>query len=126
MMIADTSVWIEFLKGRADYQILDTLLNEGRVFAIECIFGELLQGARTADEVEIVKGYWENLPKVNEDSIWIRAGELSFDGKYFSKGIGLLDLAILAAARMNGLRIWTLDKKLKGILKQSELYTPLE
>ncbi len=46
-LIVDTSVWIEFFRGQADYHdALLPLIEQGKVLALECIFGELLQGAR--------------------------------------------------------------------------------
>lgn len=117
MIVADTSVWIEFLKGR--YSVakqFETLLNQRQIVAVECIFGELLQGVYSSDEAAIICSYWLNLPRNPENGIWIAAGEISWQKKYHSKGVGLIDLVILVFAEKFNYRVWTLDKKLKGIL----------
>ncbi|MGK5085187.1 PIN domain-containing protein [Bdellovibrionota bacterium FG-1] len=125
MMIADTSIWIEFLKGVGDYpSILGPMIEEHRVFTVECVFGELLQGVRSNKEADIVLEYWKNLPKVQEEGIWLSAGKLSSEGRLHSKGVGLIDLAILSAARKNKLKVWTLDKNLKKILSSNECFEP--
>lgn len=122
MLIADTSIWIEFLKGKKEYLPLALLIEERVVFAVECIFGELLQGSRSERERKIILAYWENLPKVEESGIWLAAGRKSSEEKLFPKGIGLVDLAILVSAQSRSLKIWTLDKKLLSILKPSEIW----
>lgn len=124
-MIADTSIWIEFLKGHEPYfSILEPLLRRRQVVAVECIFGEILQGARSDEEMEIILGYWESLPKAEEQEIWLNAGRLSAQDKLHAKGVGLIDLAILVAARKNALKIWTLDNRLKASLMPSEAFDP--
>jgi len=51
MIIPDTSVWIEFLKGNEPYfSQLKELLERNEVMGVECIFGELLQGAKNSRE----------------------------------------------------------------------------
>ena len=117
MIIADTSIWIEYLKQRDPiFQRVEVLLEIAEILAVECIFGELLQGARNKREREIVEGYWENLPRADEKGLWIEAGLYSGRHKLFAKGVGLIDAAIIVAARRGKAKIWTLDIKLSGIL----------
>lgn len=123
MILVDTSIWIEFFRGNAlYYHFLSKLLEKREAIAIECIFGELLQGARSSQEKTIIKNYWSLLPKIEEDGIWLMAGEASSHKKLHSKGIGLVDLAILSVARIAEVKIWTLDKKLLSILRTSETF----
>jgi len=123
MIIADTSVWIEFFRANSDYiDLMSAIIEERKIFAVECIFGELLQGVRSKRESQFVTEYWNHLPKVNEQGIWIEAGMLSFEEKWHSKGVGLIDLAIIVAAKRNRFKIWTLDKKLKKALSPQEIF----
>ena len=117
MILADTSVWIEFLKGR-NKEVGDRMLvqlKQRNVLAASPVFGELLQGVRNEREKNIVETYWNNLPKENEQDIFIYAGQLSYEYKLFSKGIGLIDCAILGLAIIGKHSLWTLDKKLQKI-----------
>src|SRR3972149_11992431 len=78
MIIADTSVWIEFLKNNEPiFSFFEDRLNNREILGIECVFGELLHGCANENEIKIVKGYWENLPKTDEANVWIEAGEYS-------------------------------------------------
>lgn len=125
MIILDTSIWIEFLKGNPNYfMVARYLLENQEVIAVECIFGELLQGAKNKKESEIIRHYWENLPKINHEGLWIKAGEYSSENNLLSKGVGLIDAAIIIAAQRISAQIWTLDKKLNSILGNDIQYIP--
>jgi len=122
-IIADTSIWIEFLKNNQDiFPLMQRILEKNYVIAVECIFGELLQGVKTTRERDIILGYWECLPKINERDIWIDAGIYSNENKLLEKGIGLIDSVLIVLAMRNNLKIWTFDKKLKKILPSEIVY----
>ena len=87
-------------------------LTTRQVCALSIVFGELLQGVRDEREEKIILDYWTNLPHVNEDALLIDAGKLSHQYKLFSKGVGLIDCFVLAAAKRYHLEVWTHDKKL--------------
>ncbi len=123
MIVADTSVWVEFLKGRQTYFLMfSTLLDQQQVVAVECVFGELLQGAKSSREQSIILGYWENLPKQSEYGLWVQAGETSMMKRWHAKGVGLIDAFLLCFVRTYGLQLWTLDKKLASIAEPQELF----
>jgi len=113
MIIIDTSVWIDFLRGDEDLKpIFKQILEKRKVIALSAVFGELLQGVRSEREMNIVAGFWKNLPKVDESDLFIKAGKLSYRHHLISEGIGLIDCCILVAALDNNAEIWTLDRKL--------------
>ncbi len=120
MIIPDTSVWIEFLKGKEPFFAeLGLLLEERQVIALECIFGELLQGAKTRRERNVITDYWNNLPKIEERGLWVKAGLQAGQHKLFAKGLGLIDVFILTAAESSRARVWTLDRKMASLLSES-------
>jgi predicted nucleic acid-binding protein len=113
MIIVDTSVWIEYLKGNEYYRnVLPKYLKEKHVLAISAVFGELLQGVKNKREHEIIMGFWESLPKINEEELFIEAGKLSYDYKLYNTGVSLINTYLLAAALNNYYALWSLDKKL--------------
>jgi len=66
MIILDTSVWIEYFKNNPDFfPKISNLLEINEIYAVECVFGELLQGVKNKKEKEIIQKFWENLPKLN-------------------------------------------------------------
>ncbi len=124
MIIPDTSIWIEFLKNNPEYfSTVKDLLENRKVLAIECIFGELLQGAKNKREIEIISLYWENLPKAIIENGWIEAGKYSSQNKLTSHGVGLIDSLIIVTAKKVHTRVWSLDKKLNSLLKKEERFT---
>ena len=117
MIIADTSVWIEFLRNNEPiHSILEDKLNRSEIIGIECVFGELLQGCASENEIETIKVYWKNLPKTDETGVWMEAGEYSGRNNLISKGVGLIDSVIFVLAKRAKSKIWTLDKKLLKLL----------
>ncbi len=123
MIILDTSIWIEFLKNNPAYYLpVKGLLENRRVLAIECIFGELLQGAKNKREIEVISLYWDNLPKAAMENGWIEAGIYSSLNKLTSHGVGIIDCFIIVTARKVNAQIWSLDKKLNSLLKKEEYF----
>jgi len=123
MIILDTSIWIEFLKNNPGYYSkVKELLENRKVLAIECIFGELLQGAKSKRELEIISLYWDNLPRAIIENGWIEAGKYSSINKLITIGVGLIDSFIIVTARKFNASIWSLDKKLNSLLKKEEKY----
>ena len=115
MILLDTSVWIAFLK-KTDPHIVDIIkmyIKKSEIYAVSAVFGELLQGVKNKRESDIINILWENLPKVDEEDLFIRAGNISNKYKLFAKGVGLIDCYLIAACADNDLALWTLDKKLQ-------------
>ena len=125
MILVDTSVWVDFLKRQPSvFPTLQTLIETQAVVAAGCVFGELLQGAKNSREQNIILGYWESLPKREEEGLWVEAGLLSSTHKWFSQGVGLIDAFLICFARTYQFQIWTLDKKLLSVLKPTEVFSP--
>jgi len=125
MILADTSIWIEFLRAREPaFSGMASLLEQQIVLGVQCVFGELLQGARTAVERRTIVAYWENVPKIDERELWIEAGRYSGENSLLSRGVGLIDAAIMVAGRRSGARIWTLDERFARVLGKRQSYVP--
>ncbi len=122
-VILDTSVWIEYFKGNPDYcDSCQELIDKGEVSTIEIIFAELLQGGCGSWEMKILKAYYELIPKVELDKLYLKAGEYSQKEKLFSKGLGFIDACIIWATLDSGFKLWTLDKKIRNYLTDHYLY----
>ena len=123
MIILDTSIWIEHLKNNQKYfPKICKLLESGEVLAVECIFGELLQGVKNKKEKEIILKFWEHLPKKKYRDVIIKAGIYSVENKLLDYGVGLIDAIILVHGIKSKSKIWTLDKKLLGVLPKELIY----
>jgi predicted nucleic acid-binding protein len=127
MIIVDTSIWIEFFRGNEPFftQVSD-LLDKNDILAISPVFGELLQGTKNNKESSIILDFWNNLPQISENELFIRAGMESGRNKWIDKGVGLIDSVIILAARETISFVWTLDNKLLRLLKREEKYLTKE
>jgi predicted nucleic acid-binding protein len=125
MIIADTSIWIEFLRKRLkDQEIFIRLLENDYILLPQVVSGELLQGARTEKEIRIIKEYAENLKTPEVKDLFISAGEYSFKNNLKDKGVGIIDATIIVSAIQTNSKIWTLDKKLLSCLEERYIYLP--
>ena len=124
MIVVDTSVWIDFLRGKETASKLSALLDTQKVVAISPVFGELLQGVKTENELNIIEEYWSHLPKIIEMNLLIRAGKYSYNNKMISKSVGLIDCSLIVVAEDNGFKVWTFDKNLLKAMPKRLIYEP--
>ena len=123
MIVADTSVWIEYFRRREPcFTHMAELMTQTRVLASEAVFGELLQGARDERERGLILEHWNHLPKWDESGILIKAGLDAGRQKWPTVGLGIIDSVIVLLARETHSQIWTLDKKILAILGAGEIY----
>jgi predicted nucleic acid-binding protein len=123
MTILDTSVWIEHLKSNQNFfPKISNLLETGEILAVECVFGELLQGVKNKPESEIILNFWTYLPKKHYKDIIIEAGEYSAKNKLLDHGVGLIDAIILMHGIKSNSKIWTLDNRFLRIIPEELIY----
>lgn len=124
MIIPDTSIWIEFLKQHESVTSKFTsLLKNRQIAVIEPIFAELLYGIRRPRDKGLVLSYWEVLPKLEfESGAMLKASQFANDQNFHKLEIGLMDAAIMHPAISHGHQLWTLDKKVLGVLEASNRY----
>ena len=124
-VIFDTSIWIEYLRGNDEFfEICQELLENGRVYGLELIFAEMLQGAKGKKEVDTIMSFVSLIPTLDEPFLIIESGLISQKDKFVNYGVGLIDAVIIQSARKNSLQIWTLDKKLRKISGYDLMFKP--
>jgi predicted nucleic acid-binding protein len=110
MVLVDTSVWIaHFREGNIG---LETLLNEGNVVCHSFIIGELACGN--------LKNRSEILSLLLALPMAAHAGHeevMQFieDQRLMGKGLGYVDMHLLASALLTKVSLWTLDKRLSEV-----------
>ncbi|PKA10271.1 pilus assembly protein [Leptospira meyeri] len=123
MILVDTSVWIEFFRGKEPYfSKLVGLIEASDIIAHEVVFGELLQGCKSRTEVTFVLDYWESLNNILSNGTFIQAGKLSFEDKHLENGIGIIDSILISETKQRNLKLWTLDKKILKVLPAQYIY----
>ena len=116
MVLVDTSVWVAHLRHGAIG--LEALLNEARVVCHPFIVGELACG-NLKHRFEIIV-HLQALPQA------IPAGHeevMQFIENYhlMGKGLGYIDMHLLASALLTRVPLWTLDQKLNEVAVKMKL-----
>ena len=113
MVLVDTSVWISHF--REGNKKLVTLLEEGRVMCHPFIIGELACG--NIKNRKLILSLLEALPvaaQAEHDEIMLFIEQ----HKLMGNGLGYIDIHLLASALLTGVKLWTLDKRLKKVAKE--------
>ena len=116
MVLVDTSIWVTHL--RQGSRQLEKQLMDAEVMCHPFIIGELACG-NLKNRNEIIS-LLQSLPL---------APTIEFDEFIFfidrnhlmGKGIGFVDVHLLASAQLTGIPLWTADKRLKSAADQLEL-----
>ena len=116
MVLVDTSVWVAHL--RQGDSGLETLLHEGRVVCHPFIVSELACGT-LLNRNEIIS-LLETLPGAIRPE---HEEVMQFIENYrlMGQGLGYIDMHLLAAAKLTGVSLWTLDQKLHEVAQQLQL-----
>jgi predicted nucleic acid-binding protein len=124
-VVFDTSIWIEYLRCNPEFFLTcQELLEDNRVFGLELIFAELLQGAKGKREVETIIQLANLIPSLDEPYLIIESGLLSQKENLVNQGVGLIDALIFHAVAKNELKLWTLDNKLRKVVGYDRLFKP--
>jgi hypothetical protein len=122
-VIIDTSVWFEYFKGNEPYYSkAQQLINTLSIKIIDPIIGEILQGALSSKDYRFIRDNIQYVPRLEIRHLFEKAGEFSFRNKLVSRGIGLIDAAIVLSTIDSGSVLWTLDKKIIGFLDKTYLF----
>ena len=108
MVLVDTSVWVEHLRRR--HAELEALLFAGKVVTHPFVIGELACGhIKNREEIFSLLRALPSAIEADHDEV------MAFVEKYrlMGKGLGLIDMHLMASALLSGMPLWTLDKSLR-------------
>lgn len=113
MILVDTSIWIDHL--RHGNPALASLLQNEVVCTHDFVIGELACG-NLRNRAEVL-GLLQSLPRLSaatEDETLFFIEQQHF----MERGIGYIDVHLLAAAVIRGIPIWTKDKRLMSVAEE--------
>ena len=99
MVLVDSSVWVDFFRGRQtpEVETLDELLQEELVCTCRLIKAEIIPGANTRKEFDLLKDYFSVLPLLDDPlEFWEQIVDWRFTLK--KKGVDGIDIADLMIA----------------------------
>jgi hypothetical protein len=113
MVLVDTSVWIRALSNRAPFVAeLDRLLELEEVAGHDLIYGELLIGDRGGRK-KLLTEY----RRMFQSATIPHSEVVTFveHRRLHGRGIGWIDVHLLASAIVDGLKLWTADPRLSAL-----------
>ncbi len=107
MILADTSVWVDHFR-RGSTQFRD-MLDDAQVLCHPFILGEIACGSiRNRQEIlRLLRLLPSTTPATDQEALNFL--ELH---RLYGRGLGWVDVHLLASALLTGIRIWTLDKRM--------------
>ncbi len=118
MILADTSIWIDHL--RKGSQQLSELLEYGRIVCHPFVVGELACGnLRHRDEVLSLLMALPSATIARHEEAMRCAAERKLHGK----GLGWIDVHLLASCLLTRCRLWTRDKALAAAARSLDVGT---
>jgi len=116
MVLVDTSIWVIHL-SRGSRQ-LEKLLIDAEVMCHPFIIGELACGnLKNRNEIISLLQSLPEVPTIEFDEFLFFLDRNHLNGK----GVGFVDIHLLASAQLTGVPLWTADKRLKSVADQLEL-----
>jgi predicted nucleic acid-binding protein len=127
-VLVDTSVWVEYLRGREPLAAqCERLVREGEAVLCGPVLAELLAGARTeADARALLDLTGLRFVEVTRQT-WRRSGEVARALGDLGESVPLLDILIGVASANAQVPLWSNDHhfaQLRGALPELELYVP--
>ena len=116
MVLVDTSVWIRSLANRAPFAAeLDRLLDLNEVTGHELVYGELLIGDRGGRR-KLLASY----ERMHQAILVPHRDVVRFvlERDLHGRGVGWIDLHLLASAIVGRMQLWTADPRFFGLAKE--------
>jgi predicted nucleic acid-binding protein len=116
IVLVDTSVWIRFLANRAPYSArLDRLLGRDEASGHPFVYGEMLIGDKGGRrEILEIYSLIHHAPVVPHAEVVTFARERRLHGR----GVGWVDVHLLASALVGRLKLWTTDPRLTIVARE--------
>ena len=106
-VLLDTNLWVAFFK--TPLATMRDLLRNGRVATHSVVIGELSVGS--LPHRTLIIDYLQRLPKVAE-AAQAEARAMIEHRRLWGRGLQWNDVLLLASARIDGVQLWTYDKRL--------------
>jgi hypothetical protein len=108
MVLVDTSLWVEHL--RHGHHELSSSLLKAEVVCHRFVIGELACGfIRNRNEVLSLLRSLPSAVEAEHDEVM----DFLERNQLMGKGLGLIDVHLMASAFLSGIPLWTLDRKLR-------------
>ncbi len=116
MILVDTSVWIDHFR-KSSSRLAD-LLNEEKVLVHPLVIGELACGnLKNRTEIIALLHALPQATQADDSEILFSLEQHNLHGR----GVGLIDVHLLASCLLDQSFFWTADKRLRAVAKQLQV-----
>ncbi len=125
-VIVDTSVWVDYIRGRDQglREAVGTLIYRAQAYLCGVVLAELSSGARTARDRDRIDSAFKGLPYLElSRPTWAHAGSLSAALRAQGITLPLPDLLIATLALEHGYAVFTRDAHSQRV-PRLQLYQP--
>ncbi len=113
MVLVDTSVWVSHFRRKNNH--LENLLSRELVYCHPFIIGELACGnLHNRNEILYLMRELPAAIQATDKDVLIFIEKHRLAGK----GLGIVDIYLLASASLSGLLIWTEDERMRVVARQ--------
>jgi predicted nucleic acid-binding protein len=127
-VLADTSIWVDYLRGQEPVATqLERLVRGGEAVLCGPVLAELLAGARTDTDAEALLDLTGLRFIEATRQTWRRSGEVARALREVGESVPLLDILIGIACAHARVPLWTHDRhfaQVRAALPELELYVP--
>ncbi len=110
MVLVDTSIWVSHL--RQGNRQLEKLLMDAEVTCHPFVVGELACGhLENRSEIISLLQYLPMAPTIESDEVLFFVDRNDLMGR----GVGFVDVHLLASAQLAGIPLWTADRRLRSV-----------
>ena len=116
MVLVDTSVWIRFLANQSPYaQDLSELLAQDRVVGHDLVYGEMLSGDNGGRRLFLM-----SYERISQAAVVPHSEVVAFvkTRRLHGRGVGWIDLHLLASALVGSFQLWTGDLRLAVLAQE--------
>ena len=108
MTLVDTSIWVDHLRRGNDE--LRVLLNSGEALCHPFIIGELACGSigSRSEVLDLLKALPQSAIAEHDEVL-----HFLHEKRLYGRGLGWIDLHLLASASLSKAKLWTTDRELK-------------
>jgi predicted nucleic acid-binding protein len=119
-VLIDTSVWIQYLRRKEPtFSRVEELILSERVCCTGIVLGELMQGAKSDEESNVIQSFVQAFDFLPESSsLWLKAGELSRRLRARGTTAGLADCYLAISAHEADVQVFTFDEDFEHICRE--------
>jgi predicted nucleic acid-binding protein len=116
-ILVDTPVWRNYFRlDRRTYEIINRLMDGGRICCLDLGVGELLMSARNSKEMKVFQDFTQVFPVLQEPpGAWVEAARLFFQVRRKFPRLSLRDCYIAVVAKTNQVQLYTTNQQLKRL-----------